>query len=117
MESFGIRVACIEPGFFATDIIEKAARPADPASPYHALEEAVIASVESDIGASPDPKIVADAIVSASDGTPDGSVHVLVGDDAKQYTEAYRTLSEVEYTALVREYYGLSQPIADVGPR
>ena len=62
-------------------------------------------------GRGPDPKIVADAIVAVAHGTRDGSVHVLVGDDAEQFTEAFRTLSELEYTALVREYVGM-KPVA-----
>ena len=70
-----------------------------------------MAACEREIGQSPDPKNVADAMVAAADGTPDGSVHVLVGDDAKEYTEAYSTLSELEYTALVREYVGM-KPVA-----
>ncbi len=111
VEAFGIRVACVEPGFFATDIMHKAVRSTEDGSPYQALEEAVVAACEREIGQSPDPKIVADAIVAAADGTRDGSVHVLVGDDAEQFTEAFRTLSELEYTALVREYVGM-KPVA-----
>ena len=66
VEPFGMRVACIEPGFFATDIIDKAVRSTENGSPYQALEEAVVAACEREIGQSPDPKIVADAIVAAA---------------------------------------------------
>jgi NAD(P)-dependent dehydrogenase (short-subunit alcohol dehydrogenase family) len=108
VESFGIRVACIEPGFIATDFLARAERP-DAGSPYRALEDAVIGTFVREIRKGPDPEIVADAIVAAANG--DGSVHVLIGDDAREFNEAYRTMTEREYMALVREYVGM-KPVA-----
>ena len=106
VEPFGIRVVCIEPGFIATDFLARAERP-DERSPYRALEDAVVSTCERDIALGPDPQIVAKAILEAAGGTSDGSVHVLVGEDAEESTEASRTLSELEYTAIVREYVGM----------
>ncbi len=106
VEPFGIRVVCIEPGFIATDFLARAERP-DERSPYRALEDAVVSTCERDIALGPDPQVVADVIAETANGTSDGSVHVLVGDDAEEYNEASRTMSELEYTALVREYVGL----------
>jgi NAD(P)-dependent dehydrogenase (short-subunit alcohol dehydrogenase family) len=110
VESFGIRVVCIEPGFIATDFMAKAERPNE-GSPYRALEDAVVGTCEREIVLGPEPQIVANAILETANGTSDGSVHVLVGEDAEEYTEAYRSLSELEYTALVREYVGM-KPVA-----
>jgi NAD(P)-dependent dehydrogenase (short-subunit alcohol dehydrogenase family) len=110
VEPFGIRVVCVEPGFIATEFFVNAQRP-DENSPYRALEEAVVSTCERDIALGPEPQIVADVIVETANGTSDGSVHVLVGDDAEEYSEASRTMSELEYTALVREYVGM-KPVA-----
>jgi NAD(P)-dependent dehydrogenase (short-subunit alcohol dehydrogenase family) len=108
VEPFGIKVTCIEPGIFATGLIDRAARPVGEDSPYRALEEAVVAVFERGMTEGPDAAFVADAIVAAANGPGDGTVHRLVGDEAEQYVESYRTISELEYTALVREYIGLS---------
>jgi NAD(P)-dependent dehydrogenase (short-subunit alcohol dehydrogenase family) len=116
VEPFGIRVSCIEPGIYATDLVDKAARPIGAASPYQALEEAVVAVFERGMAEGPDARVVAEAIVAAANGPGDGSVHRLVGEEAEQYVEAYRTISEQEYTALVREYVGLSPSDAERQP-
>ena len=110
VEPFGIRVVCIEPGFIATGFFVNAERP-DENSPYRALEDAVVSTCVRDIALGPDPQIVADVIVETANGTSDGSVHVLVGADAEEYGEASRTMTELEYTALVREYVGM-KPVA-----
>ena len=80
---FGIRVACIEPGFFATEIFANSNwGETDDSSPYGAdhawMSEFYVKSGEA-LGA--DPRGVADVIVAASaDATT--PLHTLVGDDA-----------------------------------
>jgi NAD(P)-dependent dehydrogenase (short-subunit alcohol dehydrogenase family) len=102
----GIKVVCIEPGLFATQIVASAGRPADPGSPYRACEEAMVSFFEAGIGIAADPQIVANAIVAAVEQTGDSPVHVLVGEDSEHFVAAYRSMSEREYKEMVRPVYG-----------
>ena len=86
---YGIRVASVEPGFFATDIISNAGNgEAAATSPYAAdqawLVDFYLKAIESD--AAPPASIVADAIVQAA-VDPATPLHNLVGDDAKLYVD------------------------------
>ena len=87
VDQFGVRVVCIEPGFFATDIVANADEGASRAGPYAADHEWVLEfyrkSVSSASGA---PAVVADAIVAAADD-PATPLHVLVGDDAVMFVD------------------------------
>jgi NAD(P)-dependent dehydrogenase (short-subunit alcohol dehydrogenase family) len=81
--AYGLRVVCIEPGFFATAIFEKSDWDrVDEASPYGAdhawMAEFYVKSGEAMGGP---PSAVADAILAAVDD-PATPTHVLVGDDA-----------------------------------
>jgi len=84
---FGIRVVCVEPGFFATAIYAKGDTGVDMTSPYGAdnawVADFTLKSVEVTGG---DAATVAEAIVAAVDdpGTP---LHVLVGDDAVTFVD------------------------------
>ena len=84
----GIRVACIEPGFFATEIFANSeiAR-VDVTTPYgpdHAwLDDFYLKSGEAMGG---DPAVVADVIVSAATD-PKTPLHNLVGDDAVTFVD------------------------------
>ena len=83
LQPFGVRVVCIEPGFFATNVLKNADWGViDPQSPY-AADEAWINNfyAKSMDGASGDPAVVAAAIVGAVDD-PSTALHTLVGDDA-----------------------------------
>ena len=107
LEPLGIRVVCVEPGFYGTDLLRKANRPASPDSPYRAYEEAITGFFDNGIESAPDARIVADAIVAAADGPVDAtSAHVLVGEDAEYFANAYRTMSERDYKTMVRPIYG-----------
>ena len=85
---FGIRVTCIEPGFFTTDIFTNGEiGQVDSSSPYGAdhawLDDFYLKSGQADGG---DPAVVAEAIVrAASDATT--PLHNLVGDDAAQFVD------------------------------
>ncbi len=102
VEQFGIRVACIEPGFFATEIVANADDGHD-AGPYEAEYQWVKSFFEKNMeSASGDPATVAAAIVAAADD-PATPMHVVVGDDAVGFValvdsldsyEAWKPLSE-----------------------
>ena len=84
---FGIRVVCIEPGFFATDIVANADEGASRSGPYAADHEWVLEFYrKSVVSASGAPSVVANAIVAAADD-PATPLHVLVGDDAVMFVD------------------------------
>jgi NAD(P)-dependent dehydrogenase (short-subunit alcohol dehydrogenase family) len=84
---FGVRVVCIEPGFFATDIVVNADEGASRSGPYAADHEWVLEFYrKSVVSASGAPSVVADAIVAAADD-PATPLHVLVGDDAVMFVD------------------------------
>jgi NAD(P)-dependent dehydrogenase (short-subunit alcohol dehydrogenase family) len=104
---FGIKVICIEPGLFATQIVASAGRPGDPASPYHAYyEQAMVSFFDEGIKAAADAQIVADAIVESARPGSDTPVHVLVGEDSVDFVAAYRSMSEADFKEMVRPIYG-----------
>jgi NAD(P)-dependent dehydrogenase (short-subunit alcohol dehydrogenase family) len=82
---FGIRVVCIEPGFFTTEIFSKAWSEATQASgPYsvdHGWVRRFFVDRERHGG---DPALVAEAVVRAAED-PSAPLHTLVGDDAAAY--------------------------------
>lgn len=102
VEQFGLRVVCIEPGFFATEIVTNADDGHD-AGPYDAEYQWVKSFFERNMeSASGDPATVARAIVAAADD-PSTPLHVVVGADAVGFValvdalesyEAWKPLSE-----------------------
>ena len=87
LDPFGIRIVCIEPGFFSTDIFANSEMTEIPASPYQAdhawVNEFYIKSGEATGG---DPAVVSAAIVQAAID-PSTPLHVLVGDDATMFVD------------------------------
>jgi NAD(P)-dependent dehydrogenase (short-subunit alcohol dehydrogenase family) len=102
---FGIRVVCIEPGFFATSV---ARRPMafDPASPYAPVVRSVGTFYRTNVESGGDPAVVADTIVACASG-PAGPVHVPVGPDAEMAVQAAAAMSEDQWSAMVRSSFGL----------
>ncbi|MGQ0833260.1 MAG: SDR family oxidoreductase [Microthrixaceae bacterium] len=96
VEPFGIRVACIEPGFFQTQINVNAEDDTQAFGPYEAQYRWVKSffdqSIETGGG---DPAVVATAIVAAANdaATP---LHVLVGDDAVMFVDLVTSLGTYE---------------------
>ena len=84
---FGIRVACIEPGLFATEISAKSWAAVDPSSPYGAdhrwVNDFFVINGEASGG---DPALVAEAVVRAAHD-PATPLHNLVGDAAAGYVD------------------------------
>jgi NAD(P)-dependent dehydrogenase (short-subunit alcohol dehydrogenase family) len=84
---FGIRVVCVEPGLFTTDISANGEwRKVDTTSPYGADHAWVNEFMMKAFEAGGHPAVVADAVVSAVDD-PNTPLHVLVGDDAIGYVD------------------------------
>ncbi|MGH9126200.1 MAG: SDR family oxidoreductase [Acidimicrobiales bacterium] len=105
VQPFGIRVANIEPGFFSTNNLANATRPA-PGSPYAELEGAMVKFLESSLDHGGDPANVAAAIVKVVDD-PGSPRHVVVGPDAEVFIGAAASVSEAEWDALGRSLIGL----------
>jgi NAD(P)-dependent dehydrogenase (short-subunit alcohol dehydrogenase family) len=87
LSPFGIRVVCVEPGFFATEIFSTStAGTADASSPYDAdhawFKQFFVATGQS----GGDPAVVAEAVVRAAHD-PTTALHTLVGDDAAAYLD------------------------------
>jgi NAD(P)-dependent dehydrogenase (short-subunit alcohol dehydrogenase family) len=104
LEQFGIRVLSIEPGFVRTPITDKAFRPGTD-SPYRAFDEALAAFIDNGVAGGADADTVAQAIVDAVDHD-DGSLHVLVGEDAHMFVEQYTSSTDAEMAAFYKEVLG-----------
>jgi NAD(P)-dependent dehydrogenase (short-subunit alcohol dehydrogenase family) len=78
--AFGIRAYCVEPGFFATAIMDKdtvAALATD--DPYHDLQDGVEQFFRLSLAAAPQPDAVADLIAEAIERGLEGGIHHPVG--------------------------------------
>ena len=99
IERYGVRVVCIEPGMFATDIVANATVPAalatNGASPYAADQAWVEEFFRKGVAAAGSPAVVADAIVAAAND-PSTPIHVLVGDDAAMLVDVATQSDSVE---------------------
>jgi NAD(P)-dependent dehydrogenase (short-subunit alcohol dehydrogenase family) len=105
---FGLRVACVEPGFFATSVVDNATMPDPSGSPYEALARAMEAYYRTSMSAAPPPDPVVEAILGAADGTlPDDTIHHLVGEDAQMMVQGMSLMSYVEYQEIGRQTIGL----------
>jgi NAD(P)-dependent dehydrogenase (short-subunit alcohol dehydrogenase family) len=100
VRQFGIRVAIIEPGFFATPIIDKAtnALSGDPASPYAHVERRMGGIYQGAKPLSGDPQVVAEAIEQAIT-TDAPRLRTLVGFDAAPFVEGRARMTDEEYVA------------------
>jgi NAD(P)-dependent dehydrogenase (short-subunit alcohol dehydrogenase family) len=85
---FGIRVACVEPGFFATEIFASSDwKVPAPSGPYEAdqnwINDFYVKSGEA-MGADP---VVAGELIADVAAQPDRPMHNLVGDDAYMFVD------------------------------
>ncbi len=101
VESFGIRVALVEPGAFRTGAVataagERARLEAKPGSPYREIEVALARFQERVTVNGADPQIVAERIVAIATADEAPPLHNLVGDDAASFLPVYERLSEPE---------------------
>jgi NAD(P)-dependent dehydrogenase (short-subunit alcohol dehydrogenase family) len=102
---YGIRVVCIEPGFFATSVVRKG-RPLPSASPYTEMERLIAGWYHANVEMGGDPADVAQAIATAVDD-PSSPVHVPVGPDAEAAIQAAATMTGEQWADVSRKVYGL----------
>lgn len=96
--SFGIRIACIEPGMFATSVLDNSPIPDPAGSPYETLSRAVATYVQTSMDNAPPPDLVVDALLAAVDGTlPPDTIHHLIGDQARMTVAAMSQMTYMEY--------------------
>lgn len=107
VEPFGIRVRVVEPGFFATDMLQTSVHWQPPHSPYAQLDQAVSNYFERSVADAPEASMVAEAIVAAASTSHSQPAHVPVGDDACALITAMTSASESEWAARLRQTLGL----------
>ncbi|MFN8020372.1 MAG: SDR family oxidoreductase [Acidimicrobiales bacterium] len=85
---FGLRAECLEPGFFATSIMDKDTVPvlADD-DPYRAVMDGVEGFFRASLAVAPPPDAVATLCVAAADGPLEGGHHHVVGMDGLTPTD------------------------------
>lgn len=117
VQSFGIRVAIIEPGVVLTPIFSKAQRFADPASPYAVHVRRLLLFYQMQMRAPSQPADVA-AVIHEAVTTMAPKLRYPVGEDAKrlaagrqrltdeEYVATGRAMSDEEYLNLLRRRYG-----------
>jgi NAD(P)-dependent dehydrogenase (short-subunit alcohol dehydrogenase family) len=116
VDPFGIRVVCVEPGFFSTEITNNSFNDDAPSEAYELDEKWFRSFMEASVGDGADPAIVAEVIVGAAEdpGTP---LHVPVGDDAAMYLDLYGQVGGyegwIEATLPVVESVVGARPIVD----
>jgi NAD(P)-dependent dehydrogenase (short-subunit alcohol dehydrogenase family) len=109
VEQFGITVSCIEPGFFATSIVDNSTFGlVGPESPYHDLTQAMERFYLTAMEGAPAPRAVIDAIVGAVDDPTDDSIHRPVGADAEMMLAALPTMTYSEFREVGRQLMGFS---------
>lgn len=108
LHDFGVRVACIEPGFFNTSVVDNATIPDPTGSPYESMARAIETWYRTSVANGPPPDDVVAAMLAAADGTlPADTIHHLVGDDAQLFVGGMQQMSYADYQAMGRQMIGL----------
>jgi NAD(P)-dependent dehydrogenase (short-subunit alcohol dehydrogenase family) len=95
---FGIRVVCVEPGYYDTalsDTVDTLLGQVDPSSPYVDINRFMLDFSKNALVNGGDPNDVADAVVAAV-ADPACPVHVHVGADADAFLELWRQTGTFE---------------------
>ena len=99
LQGLGVRVACIEPGFFSTDIMQNVnvVEEIDESDPYQRDNAWLVEFYEKSVvpGTGGDPTVVAAAILAAA-SDPETPLHNLVGDDAAMFVDMVEQAGTVE---------------------
>lgn len=110
---FGIRVVSIEPGFYATPILEKALAGLSPEGNAYSDAERRIGMVFGQAAAeADDPAAVAAVMVDAVAAETLDDIRIIVGDSGVQFAEGDANLSDADYLQLCtaesdEEYFAL----------
>ena len=108
MHDFGVKVACIEQGFFKTEVMNNATVPDPTGSPYESMARAIETWYRTSVENGADPQAVVEALLAAVDGTlPTDTIHHLVGDDAQLFVGGMEQMSYADYQAMGREMIGI----------
>ena len=97
LEGFGIRVRVIEPGFFATNMIDNSIHFRAEDSPYSQIETSVLDYYAHRDADAPDTRQVADAVVRAGRARQPWPVHTPVGADAETLISSLNSMSEQDW--------------------
>jgi NAD(P)-dependent dehydrogenase (short-subunit alcohol dehydrogenase family) len=95
---FGIRVLCVEPGYYTTaltDTVDTLDAQLDPSSPYADVSHFMLGFTKDALVNGGDPADVADAVVAAV-AVEDTPLHVHVGADAEGYLDLWRQTGTFE---------------------
>lgn len=107
LEPFGISVVCIEPGMFATQIIDKTEFPPVTGTPYESMAAAMQRWYRAGAGGGADPQIVVDEILRSADEPAGETIHRPIGDDAELYLATISSMTYAEWRAMGRKIVGL----------
>ena len=109
MQDFGVKVACIEPGFFKTEVIEQRHRsPIPAAAPTSRWPAPSRPGTAPASRTAPTPRAWSTRMLAAADGTlPTDTIHHLVGDDAQLFVGGMEQMSYADYQAMGREMIGI----------
>jgi NAD(P)-dependent dehydrogenase (short-subunit alcohol dehydrogenase family) len=104
----GIKVALIEPGFYATSIVDKSvATQGDiPDGPYSEVERVVRDFYIKGVADGGDPSYVADKIVEVAT-VDDPPLRSICGADSEMLVQGYKTVSSEEFAAFGKALLGL----------
>jgi len=105
---FGIKVALVEPGFYATAITDKSiATQGDiPDGPYAEIERQVRDFYAKGVADGGNPGEVADTIVEVAT-IDDPPMRTICGPEAEMLVQGYRTMSSAEFAAIGKALMGI----------
>jgi short-subunit dehydrogenase len=105
VEQFGINVAMINPGFIVTKFAHSAEY-VKGMNEYAGLRQKAQERIENGLGQGPDPDVVTEAIIELiEEGVSEANF--IVGEDANAMLDDWNELSPDEFTAKLKEDYGL----------
>ncbi len=108
LHDFGVEVACIEPGFFKTEVVNNATIPDPTGSPYESMARAIEDWYRTSVANGADPALVVEKLLAAADGTlPNDTIHHLVGEDAELFVGGMGMMSYAEYQVMGRQMLGI----------
>jgi NAD(P)-dependent dehydrogenase (short-subunit alcohol dehydrogenase family) len=107
VQDFGLRVRCIEPGFFATKIMDNSQTHFGEDSPYQRIEQAIDSYYRQSVGNGADPAVLPQAIIEAVEDPNIDPVHRAVGADAEMFIAGRQTMTDAQYRTWGRQLLGL----------